>query len=487
MRTQAYRYAALQYQVPGTRRASTMTKRTMAVTRNNKGEHGFARTNLIPIRVMIGSILAVGVIMHLFIHNSILLPEYTEHVIEDRLVVDETATTRTRTRTRSMPQKVLALPMEWEEHLGGEWKHFLIEGIEQSPKLQRTMDVNDADAVWAVDMARFKCSTELIPLIKKRWKHMDTKTGWDIFVLNWGDFENETSKECFAMIRQLFGSKILIHYWTRSSIIHRNMVHDPKESENVTFHEYGQYLNFSKELGATATGMPELYKGGHDRHLFHGVVHTLRYGVRTDIVEHIHREVNQKHSLGGTSDEQMDLVVDLPRPQDAAHFWPVNADLDNYGTHRSNISKALVDFGALAHNVNVTLTIRAVGIRKRRGRNSVHNAYIKKLVRTKIIIVSQRDAWQGHYRLMEGLASGALVMTDPMFPLPFHISNGKHVVVYDSIGSLKRLLTFYLEHDEERLKIARAGHRVAMSEHRSWNLMERIILGDPMEAFGAKQ
>eukprot|EP00978_Attheya_sp_CCMP212_P010424 scaffold25266_cov44-Attheya_sp.AAC.6 len=445
-------------------------------------------TSLIPMRVMIGSILVVGVIMHLFIHNSILLPEYTEHeIIEDRLVVDETTTTRTT------PQKVLALPMEWEEHLGGEWKHFLIEGIEQSPKLQRTMDVNDADAVWAVDMGRFKCSTELVPLIQKRWEHMDTKTGWDIFVLNWGDFENEISKVCFAMISEIFGSSRFIHYWTRSSIINRNIVHDPKESENVTFHELGQYLNFSEELGVTATGLeyPLLYKGGHDRHLFHGVVHTLRYGVRTDIVEHIHREVNQKRSSGGSgsdesSDEQMDLV-DLPRPKDAAHFWPVNADLGNFGTHRSNISKALVDFGALAQNVNVTLTINAVGIRKRRGRNSVHIAYIKKLVRTKIIIVSQRDNWQGHYRLMEGLASGALVMTDPMFPLPFHISNGEHVVVYDSIGSLKRLLTFYLEHDEERLKIARAGHRVAMSEHRSWNMMERMILGDPMEAFGAKQ
>lgn len=69
-------------------------------------------------------------------------------------------------------------------------------------------------------------------------------------------------------------------------------------------------------------------------------------------------------------------------------------------------------------------------------------------------------------------------MTDPMHPLPYHIEEGKQVVVYRSIHELKKLVRHYLKHVEERLEIARAGYEVAMKHHRSWNVMERFIYGE---------
>ena len=76
---------------------------------------------------------------------------------------------------------------------------------------------------------------------------------------------------------------------------------------------------------------------------------------------------------------------------------------------------------------------------------------------------------------MEGLASGAMIMIDVMVPLPFcttTIVNIRSCVIY-SIGSLKLLLTFYLEHDKEQLKTARVGHHIVMLGHRrSWHRME---------------
>jgi hypothetical protein len=78
---------------------------------------------------------------------------------------------------------------------------------------------------------------------------------------------------------------------------------------------------------------------------------------------------------------------------------------------------------------------------------------------------------------MEALAGGAMVMTDPMHPLPYHIEEGKQVVVYRSISELQKLVKYYLEHEKKRLKIARAGYKVAMRDHRSWNVMERFMFG----------
>ena len=46
------------------------------------------------------------------------------------------------------------------------------------------------------------------------------------------------------------------------------------------------------------------------------------------------------------------------------------------------------------------------------------------------------------------------------------------------IWELKQYIRYYLEHDEERIRIAKSGYDVAMSKHRSWQIMERIILED---------
>ena len=58
------------------------------------------------------------------------------------------------------------------------------------------------------------------------------------------------------------------------------------------------------------------------------------------------------------------------------------------------------------------------------GRNKAQELYVATMLQYKIVVVCQRDLWEGHYRLMEALAGGAMVMTDPMHPLPFRIEDG---------------------------------------------------------------
>jgi spore maturation protein CgeB len=71
-----------------------------------------------------------------------------------------------------------------------------------------------------------------------------------------------------------------------------------------------------------------------------------------------------------------------------------------------------------------------------------------------------------------------MVMTDPMHPLPFRIVDGESVVVYHSLQELKQKILYYLEHEEERRIVAKRGYDVAMNFHRSWHMLERMILGN---------
>merc|ERR1712008_188705 len=123
----------------------------------------------------------------------------------------------------------------------------------------------------------------------------------------------------------------------------------------------------------------------------------------------------------------------------------------------------------MGNSLNITVGIS--GHREGTGRNNVHSSYIMSLLSHKILVVAQRDNWEGHYRLMEALAGGAMVMTDPMHPLPFLIKDGESLVEYHTIKDLKEKILYYIRNPKERLKIAARGYFIAMNYHRSWHLM----------------
>tara|TARA_B110001450_G_scaffold200453_1_gene189373 strand:+ start:186 stop:467 length:282 start_codon:yes stop_codon:yes gene_type:complete len=79
--------------------------------------------------------------------------------------------------------------------------------------------------------------------------------------------------------------------------------------------------------------------------------------------------------------------------------------------------------------------------------------YVEHLLGTKIVVATQRSLWEDHLWLMEALAAGCLVLTDPMMLLPHGL----------------------VEHQHERLAIAAQGHRAAMAYHWSHQVLERII------------
>jgi spore maturation protein CgeB len=118
------------------------------------------------------------------------------------------------------------------------------------------------------------------------------------------------------------------------------------------------------------------------------------------------------------------------------------------------------------------------------GRTKVSKNYLEALLTTKIVVVAQRDMWEDHYRLFEAISCGALVMTDPMLSLPDELVDGENIIVYHSLDHLRKLVHYYLDpaRNDERLQIAHAGWKLAISRHRTYHWMEELFFGQRISA-----
>lgn len=123
-----------------------------------------------------------------------------------------------------------------------------------------------------------------------------------------------------------------------------------------------------------------------------------------------------------------------------------------------------------------SIFVDVTGKAEDKGRNEAQYEYLSKLLDSKIVVVAQKDRWEDHYRLMEALVSGAMVMSDPMLNLPSGLRDQESIVVYQSLDDLVTQVTYYLNNTEARQAIALAGYRAAMRQHRSWHMMQRILV-----------
>ncbi|KAL3786437.1 hypothetical protein HJC23_011018 [Cyclotella cryptica] len=130
---------------------------------------------------------------------------------------------------------------------------------------------------------------------------------------------------------------------------------------------------------------------------------------------------------------------------------------------------------------NFTGVTGLVSTRDKIGRTSTSYAYAESLLDHKVVVVSQRDRWEGHYRLMEGLMSGAMIMSDPITFPPAGLADRVNMVIYNSLNDLAEKIRYYLQDKQgkiERVRIARAGRKLAMEEHQPHQRYERLVLGE---------
>jgi len=291
-------------------------------------------------------------------------------------------------------------------------------------------------------------------------------------LLDIADWNNIRWFECMESLSKIVG-KQNVHFAIRQHVKGRSMAFNETDPDSKPFSEFGEVLNYE-----------EAKKHGYN------MIKVLRYAVRSDLAESIEKvlidtQQNQrKHSDEKDHNVLPDLVTtsDIPdrvlidRPGDVVHFFPTTWGKDNMSSLRCAVSRAIQAVGREA-NLTVFTDFSSFGAGDESGRSEIHDSYPIGLLHYKIVVVAQRDFHEGHFRLMEALIGGALVMTDPMHPLPYMLEDGKSVVVYTSLEDLKAKIRYFLEHEEERLAIAGRGFEVASTHHRTWHFMERLVFG----------
>jgi Glycosyl transferases group 1 len=342
--------------------------------------------------------------------------------------------------------------------------HLQTNGIQESPYLELSHNLRnfDPDVVWVGDAgsgarSRSWCNHfyDRVHNATMRRIELGLNTSWPIYIIDYTDY---SSRQRCHNVEQLVGPEFV-------SYSKRSVVRGRRWKYKSSWVEVGRIAHLRDDDGNVT------YR------------HTP-FIVRTDTVESLQVALKERGLA------LQDPIERIDRPVDVTHLWPrsssrsASTDRGGVGEVESHLRTLVSDeiwrYTNGAKLRNWTVRVGLAGSPTRVGRQSVASAYLDAMLSTKIMVVTQRDGWEDHYRLFEALVSGALVMTDQMLSLPSGLRNGTSLVEFGSLRELMSLLDYYLIHQEERLQIAAKGRRVAMLRHRSWHRIEEVIFGRPL-------
>ena len=208
------------------------------------------------------------------------------------------------------------------------------------------------------------------------------------------------------------------------------------------------------------------------------------FPVREAVVTEVNNFVEKQRDQRGLEKLR---PVDANRSTDVIFFWR-KGDNALYANLRREVANTVSSLqSTMTGNRKLRTLVRFFGDLELMDSTAVSGRYIEEMMGTKVIIVAQRDEWEDHYRFMESLATGALVLTDAMVGLPKGLVHGKNILVYDSTESLREQLLYYLDpqNDKERLSVAKKGWELVMGHHRCWHRVEELVFGTAQTAVDA--
>ena len=364
-------------------------------------------------------------------------------------------------RTRLFTEKFLrdyTIPMNECKHIlhdglvGSDSIEFV--GIVVSDKGKVLLDgkVDPTDELWVIDIhhvAPQSCS--MLEDLATRVLQQRKGSPWKILAVDYADSRDIT--DCPG-IKKIVGMENY-HFGKRSIVVGREW------NEEALFPSTGTIRDQPKDL-------------------FSNPILHMPYPVRTDILDTVVTELQQRG---------LHNPLDTERTVDVAHFYrrsPKKAYFDNL-RNGVNIAVQFLDGMSLpGRSIPVKTFVGVSGADKKSGRNNPSPAYVDTLLSTRIVVVSQRDSWVDHYRLLEAMVAGAMVVADKTQILPKGLRDGESVVVFDSFPDLREKLLYFLDprNENERRGIAKRGLEMAVGYHRSCHVMESAIFGSPQTHVG---
>ena len=111
-------------------------------------------------------------------------------------------------------------------------------------------------------------------------------------------------------------------------------------------------------------------------------------------------------------------------------------------------------------------------------RTVVSTGYLGQMYKSRIVVTSNPSGWEGDFRLMEAIATGALIFVDQMYvPRPFPLIADQHVVYYDNNNKtdIFEKLDLYRKNTERARRVAVGGYLHAMKFHRAACLLDYVF------------
>lgn len=122
--------------------------------------------------------------------------------------------------------------------------------------------------------------------------------------------------------------------------------------------------------------------------------------------------------------------------------------------------------------------IGVIGRRGKEGRNHIQKQYFNMMKRSKIVVTCGPGHCEGDYRLFESLSCGCMVFSEMMLtPVIHKFVNKEHLIYYSKKDAdiFKKELLYYLNNDQERINIAKAGYEFTNKFHKPQDRIDEII------------
>ena len=216
------------------------------------------------------------------------------------------------------------------------------------------------------------------------------------------------------------------------------------------------------------------------------VVHHSPYCVREDILRAVDDEIKSNNN---TRDIVVSCFFD---PYDESRYAKAPTsyyDLNRFHSYRTGIETAIghSDTRRLCPTI-LKLAKEWYGCEYKmhigkthsscvEGRRTPQQEYVNKMSRSQIIVSAQPDGWEGDYRLMESLSSGALVLHNRMQLPPRGLVDGTHWVLYDNHMDMLDKVYHYACHPDKAAKIGTAGKKFVEKNHMPVNRVEEWLRG----------
>ena len=213
-------------------------------------------------------------------------------------------------------------------------------------------------------------------------------------------------------------------------------------------------------------------------HLHNGVVAQWDFCLRHEYVQLFDQIVREKLGLNGNATLSLSDFSNYERVRvsDVAHIWDIT--YDHMSAFRNLVTATIHEVSRLHNLTGVAGLVSPMG---RIGRTTTSRLYADALLKHKIIVVAQRDGWEGHLRLFESLLSGAMVLSDPITFPPAGLVDGKNIIYYTSLDDLVKKVLYFLRDENgcrERDRIAQAGRDLVLKHHKAHHRFERLMLRD---------